>query len=278
MILSAYIPCFNNRQTLAAAIASVRSQSVPIDELFVIDDGSSDESAKVAEELGARVFRQPANLGRGAARSVAMENANGEFVVCCDATNTLAPDFCARALEWFRDRKVAAVFGRMGQNPGGDAVTRWRGRYLFQIAANGTTPEPARHGSCLATYGAMVRRGMVMEVGNYDARLRHSEDAELGQRLLSRGWDVIQDPALNIISVVRNSLPQVLERYWRWNAGTEESISWSGYLKLLSYATKCMAARDLQEGDFGRALISLYCPHYQFWRSWWRRRQNRVQC
>jgi glycosyltransferase involved in cell wall biosynthesis len=277
MRIAAYIPCYNNQHTLAEAIQSVQSQTLAIDDLFVVDDGSTDESASVAIALGVEVLRQEANSGRGAARSRAMQRARHDLVLCCDATNVLAPDFCARAFSWFEDAKVAAVFGRISQRPGGDAVTRWRGRYLFQMPDPCTAPKTATRDSSFATYGAMVRRTAVMEVGNFDARLRHSEDAELGRRLLANQWDVVQDPALVSISIVRNSLSQVLERYWRWNAGAEEAISWSGYVRLISYAVKSMAMSDLKDRDLGRALISLCCPHYQFWRSRLRHSLQRVQ-
>ncbi len=277
MKISAYIPCFNNRATLPEVIASVRGQTLPVDDLTVVDDGSTDGSPELAASLGATVLRQPSNLGRGAGRARGMEAARHELVLCCDATNILPEDFAAHAARWLEDPKVAGAFGRIGQRPGGNAATRWRGRYLFRMPKPGTPLPAVNRRGCLATYGAVVRRSAVLGAGNYDARLRHSEDAELGQRLLAKDWEVIQDPSLEAISLARNSLSQVMERYWRWHAGPEESISWPGYLKLIAYAVKSMAADDLKEGDAGRALISLYCPHYQFWRSWWRRRRNRVQ-
>jgi len=74
--ISAYIPVYNNSHTLQLALRSIMRQSHPVADVFVVDDGSTDGSAEVAERLGVRVLKQPSNLGRGAARARAMEAAS----------------------------------------------------------------------------------------------------------------------------------------------------------------------------------------------------------
>ncbi len=270
---SAYVPCYNNAATLRRAVESVLAQTVRPVAVLVIDDGSTDDSAATLADLPVRVVRQERNLGRGAARARALQELGGEFVLCCDATNALRPDFAATVAHWFADGRVAAVHGRWMQPPGGGAVQRWRGRHLFKLAHTAVVQRGGLH----ATHGAMVRVRAVQAVGGYDARLRHSEDADLGVRLRRAGHDVISDPAAEVMSLSRNSLGEVLERYWRWNAGTDEGVTWSHYGRDCAYAFKVMAAADLRERDFAAALISLGCPHYRFWRSWFRGAGRRVQ-
>jgi glycosyltransferase involved in cell wall biosynthesis len=96
--VSAYIPCYNNIDTIAEAVNSIRRQKVAVGELFVIDDGSTNGSAEVVESMGVRVIRNERNLGRGAVRNRAMTEAKNELVLCCDATNILTPDFLEKAL------------------------------------------------------------------------------------------------------------------------------------------------------------------------------------
>jgi glycosyltransferase involved in cell wall biosynthesis len=267
-LVSAYIPCCNNASTVAATVRSLLAQTVKIDEVFVIDDGSSDDSAAQVRSLGVEVLIASENRGRGATRARAMLAAKHSLVLCCDATNVLPADFLERALPWFADERVAAVFGPFTQPPARNAVERWRGRHLFKMDA----AHQVNREALLATSGAMVNKAAVLAAGNYNPQLRHSEDRELGERLLAAGCEVVFDPALQVVSIARNNLCQVLERYWRWHAGPREGVSWKAYARQIAYAVKVMAAADLRARDLPALLITLFAPHYQFWRSWWRAR------
>jgi GT2 family glycosyltransferase len=269
-MVSAYVPCYNNRATVVDPIRSIQRQTVVVSDIFVLDDGSSDGSPEVVEAAGVRVLRHHENLGRGAVRAHAMMEAKHELVLCCDATNVLANDFVEKALPWFRDERVAAVFGRFAQPLPRNAVERWRGRHLFKLEQ----PAVLQHEASLSTHGTMVRASAVKLAGGFNEKLRHTEDGDLGKRLIARGFDVIYDPQLTVTAIGKNSLGQVLERYWRWYAGTEEKTSFIGYAKTIWYAAKVMMVQDLREGDLGAAAISLVVPHYQFWRSWLRRRKT----
>ena len=266
--VSAYVPCFNNADTLAQAIESIRAQRPPVAELFVVDDASTDCSVRVAEALGVRVIRHSENLGRGAVRARAMREACHDLVLCCDAGARLEPGFLKTALPWFNDPSAAAAFGRVEPSHRENTVERWRSRHLFKTW---NIPPLLRRAS-LVTGGALMRKSLCGAAGGYNPALRHTEDADLGQRLLAAGYDVIADPDLRITCTVSNSLGQVLERYWRWNAGADESVSVHGYLKLVAYSIKSMATHDIRDGDPLSVPISLFVPHYQFWKSLWRKR------
>jgi glycosyltransferase involved in cell wall biosynthesis len=256
--ISAYIPCYNNTATLPAAIASVRALTPAVDELYVVDDGSHDGSAELAAALGVEVLREPLNRGRGHARDRAMRRARGEFVLSLDATNALPPDFLARALPWFDDPRVAGAFGRIVEPRRRTATQRWRARHLFK---NDVSLGVGRR-ALLITYGTLVRRSAIEAAGGYDASLAHSEDKELGLRLLQAGHQVVYDPALHVASLSDNTVLQVLERHWRWYAGVNESFSARVYLRQTWYCLRTMLWPDLSRGDLGCAAISALFPAY----------------
>jgi glycosyltransferase involved in cell wall biosynthesis len=268
--ISAYIPCYNSASTISQAIESIMTQTRPVDELFIIDDASTDDSAQIVESMGVRLIRHSENLGRGAARARAMLEASHELVLCCDSNKTLDQDFVKRALTWFREDAVAAVCGRVTQGQARGVVDRWRGRHLFKM---GYSTEICRR-SALITGGSIVRKSSVIEVGNFNSTLRHSEDHELGDRLLSAGFDIVFDPQLLATSLDHNNFLQLMERYWRWHAGVQETVSLEGYLKQISFSIKIMAVQDIKAGDPRSVPISLFSPHYQFWRSWWRQQSR----
>lgn len=261
--VSGYVPFYNNRKTIISALQSLADQSFQLLQVFGLNDGSTDGGDQFLESNGFPCLDHSVNLGRGASRHRATLLAEGEIIACCDATNVLPDDFVSRLLHWFVDPKVAAVYGRIQDpNPTG-VVSRWRARHLFKA---GHTMQVNLQAP-LITYGTLMRRSAVLEVGNFDPELRHSEDKELGERLLANDYHIVFDPSVAVFCNVENSLGQVLERYWRWHAGTDEAISLQSYFRNVLFSLKCMACEDLKAGDPFSVLISLLCPHVQFWTS-----------
>jgi glycosyltransferase involved in cell wall biosynthesis len=261
-------PCFNGAATLERALRAVQAQNV--DELLLVDDGSTDGSVEIAKGLGARVITLEKNLGRGAARARAMEEAKGEFVLFCDARIEIDTNFTERALRWFDSPKTAAAFGPIGQTLTGGTSERWRERHLLKT---GFRTEFTRH-ALLGTGAVLMRRSAVLEVGNFNSHLREGEDGELGMRLLDHGFEVVQDPDLHSTALGRDSIMRVLERYRRWNGSNQNTFLFPGYLKQIAYSIKVLAKADLKADDLPCALISLLMPHYCFVVSAWRWRKQ----
>ena len=69
--VSAYVPCYNNAATVGQALRSLQAQRVPVDELCLVDDGSSDGSRAIAMHMGVPVVELQRNMGRGAVRAAA---------------------------------------------------------------------------------------------------------------------------------------------------------------------------------------------------------------
>jgi glycosyltransferase involved in cell wall biosynthesis len=130
MRVSAYIPCYNASATIRDAVKSILDQTVPPDEVFVVDDGSTDSSAEIP---GIRVVRVERNRGRGATRARAMQEAKYDLVLGCDATLKLSPSFLENALHWFKQDQVAAIFGEIRDESAALLGNRWRNRHIFRI-------------------------------------------------------------------------------------------------------------------------------------------------
>ncbi len=79
--ISVVIPAYNRKDLLPATLKSLLAQTVSADEILVVDDGSTDGTAEVAESFGppVRVIRQ-INSGPGAARNRGFKESRGEFI------------------------------------------------------------------------------------------------------------------------------------------------------------------------------------------------------
>ncbi len=95
--VSIITPCYNGAPYIGQTLQSVRAQTRPPLEVIVIDDGSTDESAAIAETFSplVRVLRQ-ANQGESVARNRGIAEARGTHLLFLDADDLLAPEALAR--------------------------------------------------------------------------------------------------------------------------------------------------------------------------------------
>jgi len=82
--VSAVIPAFNERERIAGTISALRGIT-GVDEIIVVDDGSSDDTAARAEDAGADTVLRQENAGKGAALSAGVAISSGDILLLIDA-------------------------------------------------------------------------------------------------------------------------------------------------------------------------------------------------
>jgi GT2 family glycosyltransferase len=96
MSISAIVPVWNGRDLLARLLDSLDSQTLPADELIVVDNGSTDRAPDLARNRGARVIAMGRNAGFAPAVNRGIREARGEWVAILNSDVDLAPDYFAR--------------------------------------------------------------------------------------------------------------------------------------------------------------------------------------
>lgn len=195
MKVSVVLPFFNAKRHLRRAADSVLAQTHRPLELFMVDDGSTDGSAAIAEEAVARapfpaqLLRQP-NRGACAARNAGLRLATGEYIQFMDADDAIAPEKIerhARAVEahGLPDILVgsARIFGPDGRIAKLDIqATKGRDPWLdMALTRMGGTPNN------------LWKRSAVEAIGGWDESLRSSQEYDLLFRLLRNGATVAYD-------------------------------------------------------------------------------------
>jgi glucosyl-3-phosphoglycerate synthase len=84
MTVSVIIPAFNEEKTVGNVVKVIKSLNY-IDEIIVVDDGSSDRTFQVAEDAGATAIKHFKNRGKGAAIKTGFKNSKGDIIVFLDA-------------------------------------------------------------------------------------------------------------------------------------------------------------------------------------------------
>lgn len=109
-MVSIIIPCFNYARFLSEAIDSALGQTYEECEVIVVDDGSTDNSAEVAQKYGKSIrYLYQENQGHSAARNTGIRMARGEFVVFLDADDVLQPRMVATSMNTMN--RVGEDFG-----------------------------------------------------------------------------------------------------------------------------------------------------------------------
>jgi len=118
--LSILIPLYNEEEFVGTLLERVLAAPLPEGvgrEIVVVDDGSTDGSAGIVEQIAAahpevlRFIRQPRNQGKGAAIRTAIEHATGEFSLIQDADLEYDPREYGRLLAPLLEGKADAVYG-----------------------------------------------------------------------------------------------------------------------------------------------------------------------
>lgn len=102
------VPAYNAAPYLAVTLQSLQQQTQVPERVVVVDDGSTDDTAAIAERFGATVVRQQ-QKGPGAARNRGLEAATSEFVAFLDADDWYVPDKLERSIEVLTELRAGCV-------------------------------------------------------------------------------------------------------------------------------------------------------------------------
>jgi glycosyltransferase involved in cell wall biosynthesis/MoaA/NifB/PqqE/SkfB family radical SAM enzyme len=110
--ISVVIPAYNCEVSLPLCLESLQQQDFVPAEIIVVDDGSTDNTIKVAEDLGVRVVSRPVRGGAGAARATGVKAARGVIVAFIDSDCVAPADWLKKIADVFAgDPKIGAVGG-----------------------------------------------------------------------------------------------------------------------------------------------------------------------
>lgn len=182
--VSVVIPCKDRPEQLLRALESVREQTVPPDEVIVVDDGS--EQPLALDTVGAIPFKliRQVNRGPSAARNRGIQEASGDWIALLDSDDTWLADKLETQLELV-SRYEEAGFCVC------DMVVHGRSTPEFPFAPrDGATDgfvddalDRLLPGCYIHTSGVMFRKDVFTAVGGFDESLWYCEDRDLWLRL-----------------------------------------------------------------------------------------------
>jgi glycosyltransferase involved in cell wall biosynthesis len=184
MKVSAVIPAFNRRSYIVRAIDSVVRQTLPVDEILMIDDGSTDGTAEVVERHYGdlvRIVRQ-ANSGPGKARRRGILEARGDWIAFLDSDDEWTADRNSKLLQAAErvSADVAWIFGDLRVVTDNGEVSSFFEEHGFRLKES---PQ-AISDSLTVVYptlipylqASFIRREVLLELNCFTEGLRTEED------------------------------------------------------------------------------------------------------
>jgi GT2 family glycosyltransferase len=201
------IPTYNSADTLEETLRALTGQElIEYSEIIVVDDGSTDDTARMVKNFEVRYYRKQ-NGGPASARNLGIDNAQGEIVLFLDSDCVPQTGWLKQMTEPFKDKSVYGVKGvyitRQKSLIARFVQLEFEERYLL-LSSKETI-------DFVDTYSAGFRIEALKSVGGFDESFpkADNEDVDLSYKLARAGYRMVFQPK----AVIEHTHPGNLLRY-----------------------------------------------------------------
>ncbi|MGC5232010.1 polysaccharide deacetylase family protein [Streptomyces albogriseolus] len=219
------VPAYNEAKCIENTVTSLMASDHPI-EVLVIDDGSTDGTARIVEAMGlpnVRVIRQ-LNAGKPAALNRGLANARYGIVVMMDGDTVFEPSTVRELVQPFGDPRVGAVAGNAKVGNKDSLIGAWQHiEYVMGFNLDRRMYDILR---CMPTIPGAVgafRKSALEPIGGMsDDTL--AEDTDVTMALHRAGWRVVYAENARAWTEAPETVQQLWSQRYRWSYGTMQAI------------------------------------------------------
>ncbi|MBN1529708.1 MAG: glycosyltransferase [Thermoleophilaceae bacterium] len=217
------VPAFNEEGHVGRCLDAIFAQDYPADRfrVWVVDAGSTDETARVVRERAATDRRLALVNGSGRlnaaqACNLGIQQGSSELIARVDAHTYLYPDYLRRAAELLTEEGptvccVGAQPEQVGETPFGEAVAIARGS-SFGVGSSVYADQRTR-AEVDTIQAGVYRRAPIEEVGGFRTDMLVGEDEELNWRLKKAGYRLVLDTSVRFVYTTRSSWGAVFRQH-----------------------------------------------------------------
>jgi cellulose synthase/poly-beta-1,6-N-acetylglucosamine synthase-like glycosyltransferase/peptidoglycan/xylan/chitin deacetylase (PgdA/CDA1 family) len=219
------VPAYNEQECITNTLLSLAASDHPI-EVIVVDDGSSDDTARLVEEMDlpmVRLIRQP-NSGKPAALNTGVEAASHDLIVMMDGDTVFEPATVRELVQPFGDPRIGAVAGNAKVGNRDTLIGAWQHvEYVMGFNLDRRMYDVL---DCMPTIPGAVgafRREAIRQVGGMsDDTL--AEDTDVTMALHRAGWKIVYAENARAWTEAPGSMGQLWSQRYRWSYGTMQAM------------------------------------------------------
>lgn len=224
--LTVLIPAYNEEEFIANTLKAVQASDYPKNrlEIIVIDDGSTDGTAKIVKKFKGVVLYSKKNSGKADSLNKAIEKAKHEFIAVVDADSYPEPDAFRELMKFFIDKKVGAVTGAILVRNKNNLLSKMQAMEYVLIAWTRKILDALD--SVFVTPGALsvYRKKALKEIKGFDKNIM-TEDIEVAWNLLRHKWTVRMAPRAPGFTSVPKTYKMWYKQRVRWNVGGFQTLT-----------------------------------------------------
>lgn len=200
-LFSVIIPAKNEEDNIERCIRAVQKQVLKPLECIVVDNGSDDNTVKIAKKNNAKVLHLPfKNIGE--LRNFGAKESKGEYLAFLDAD-------CEPDEHWlfFAEKNFTSDVGAVGNTVLPSDVSCWvEDVWYFNIKKNGGDV------NYIGSANLIVKREIFDHIGGFDPNLNSGEDRDLSRKIQRLGYRTIHD---NKLKVIHHGYPKNLKEFFK---------------------------------------------------------------
>lgn len=209
--LALCIPAYNASEFLPRLLRSAADQTIPFDEILVYNDCSTDDTAEVAREYGARVIGGDVNVGCSTGKNRLADATTCDWIHFHDADDELFPNFVESARKWMTRGDDAPDIVLFSYEERWDDNGELLGIRSFDDEALKADPIAYTIKQQINPFLGLYRRSSFLDAGGYDLdpNVLYNEDVAFHCKMARAGLTFRADPSVTVINHrVRDSMSQ----------------------------------------------------------------------
>ncbi|MFC9293800.1 bifunctional polysaccharide deacetylase/glycosyltransferase family 2 protein [Streptomyces sp. NPDC057011] len=219
------VPAYNERECIANTLNSLAASDHPI-EVIVIDDGSTDGTADIVEEMGlpfVRLIRQ-VNGGKPSALNTGVAAASHDIIVMMDGDTVFEPSTVRELVQPFGDPGIGAVAGNAKVGNRDSLIGAWQ--HIEYVLGHNLDRRMYDMLGVIPTIPGAVgafRKAALQQVGGMsDDTL--AEDTDITIAVLCEGWRIVYAEHARAWTEAPASLQQLWSQRYRWSYGSMQAM------------------------------------------------------